>query len=162
MDIEPLAPEQLRGIVQARVAELHAYQYMDQVLSAVVEAQASTEQAKAELAMVKKEIAAQQQHLDRLAAEYADKHEALEERYHNREAALRARLADAQAALDDKSRSLASWQDHLASIENEHKANLATWQDRIQQARVEYSAIQAKKDAAQQQMDALAAMIGRK
>ena len=47
--MEPMAIEQLRGVVQARIAELDAYKYMEQVLLAVEDAEARRAEAQKHL-----------------------------------------------------------------------------------------------------------------
>ena len=50
----------------------------------------------------------------------------------------------------------------LKKIESDHATSLATWQERLQQVRNEHVAATAKLSAAHQQLDALASMVGGK
>lgn len=159
---EELSIEQLRGVLQARFSELDAYRYMDQVLAKVEAAQQDVTNAKNELADFNKDIADKEAALGALEREYADREAAMVDRLTTQERAIQVRIASAQDDLGRKQHALATWQDNLTKIEAEHKKTLATWQDRIQQARAEHEQIQARLTTAQQQFDALAAMIGKR
>lgn len=157
--MEPLKQEQLRGVVQARIAELDAYKYMEQVLGAVEEAEARKAEA--------------QKHVDALAKEYDDKADALEllsgryeamnheldHRYNARLDSWQSKMAVLDAEMEKKQKALDAWQEHLAKVESAHKENLAQWQVRIQKARDEYKAMQDKLAAVKKQYESFAAMV---
>src|SRR5690348_9298977 len=96
--MEPMEIQQLRGVVNARIAELDAYRYMAQALDAVIEAEDRK--------------AAAQQHVDALAKAHEEKEADLahlEEQYAEKEMALQTRM-DAM---------LADYQDKLKAAQDE-------------------------------------------
>ena len=157
--MDQLSIEQLRGVVQARIAELDAYKYMDQALGAAVDADAKVAEAVKKLDMIAEIYEEKSEALAKLDAQYDAKVRTLDERYAIREEQAKQHLAHIQAELDAKRKSLATWQDHLKHVEHEHEQNLAQWTERINAARQELSELQSKLGAVQAQYESFKALV---
>jgi chromosome segregation ATPase len=151
--------EQLRGVVQARIAELDAYKHMEQVLLAVEQAQARYDEAQRHVEALAAQYDEKAEALEMLNERYAGMETVLEDRYRAREEQAKAKMKAMDEELAKKQATLASWQEHLASIEREHQQKLADVNGKVLQARDEYKAMQEKLAAVKGQFESFAAMV---
>ena len=159
--MQKLTTEQLRGVVNARIAELDAYKYMSQALATVEQADLKVVEAKEKLAAVQHDIQAQQDLLAQMEREFTDKTKAAEERFDVRMAALTARAEELDQAVTEKHNALETVKAHMSAVQDQHAKNLLDWQERIKSARAQYEAIQLEIGQAKQRFDAFAAIAGK-
>ena len=159
--MQKLTTEQLRSVVNARIAELDAYKYMSQALATVEQADLKVVEAKEKLATVQHDILAQQELLAQMERDFAEKTQAAQERFDVRMAALTARAEELERAVNEKHNALESVKARMSEVQDQHARNLVEWQERITNARTQYEAIQLEISQAKQRFDAFAAIAGK-
>lgn len=158
----PLSTEHIRSLLSDRLAEYEAFKYMDEVLAKVQEAERAVKDETRMLAKLHQDVLSKEAALADLEQKAQARAESLKADYAAQEAALLAKLDALQQEHDRKAAGLKEYQSQLKKIESDHATSLATWQERLQQVRNEHVAATAKLSAVNQQLDALASMVGGK